>query len=334
MKKVYPNIFLIEEKGRFSPSDNVYVIAGKDGLIFDAGYGYKKAIKHFLREFKEIEKIYEEKEEKFRINRILVSHAHSDHFSGLKQISDQLGLKIILTGKIAETIRDKISFNNSFQADDYEDHLRIRREITRKILNFLRNLGTRFFFRRIHGLTYLETPDDLINEDSVLLINDENWQIFPAPGHSPEHIALYSKERGVLFSGDNVLYMKSTWLGPPESNLTDYKETIQKFQSLPNLELILPAHGEVIDNPKETLKAILDRMKEREDQVLKEIRTHSIKGLSPDDIFQIFYPNKGKVMRYIARDWVVLTLKMLENQNKIRRQLIKKEILFFPVEMD
>ncbi|MHA2325910.1 MAG: MBL fold metallo-hydrolase, partial [Promethearchaeota archaeon] len=282
MKKVYPNIFLIEEKGRFGPSDNIYVIAGKDGLIFDAGYGYKKAIKHFLKEFKEIKKIYEEEEEKFRVNRILVSHAHSDHFSGLKRISDKLSLKIILTEKIAETIQDKVSFNNSFHIDDYEDHLRIRREITRKIINFFRNLGARFFFRRIHGLSYLKTPDKIISENSDILINGEDWQLIPAPGHSSEHIALFNMEKGVLLSGDNVLHMKSTWLGPPESNLSDYKETIKKFQSLHNLKLILPAHGEIIKNPNETLIAILDRMEEREKKVLKEIKTHSTTGVSPD----------------------------------------------------
>ncbi|KKL18500.1 hypothetical protein LCGC14_2474880, partial [marine sediment metagenome] len=45
MKEVYQGIFLIEEKGRFSPSDNIYVLAGSDGLIYDAGYGSKKALR-------------------------------------------------------------------------------------------------------------------------------------------------------------------------------------------------------------------------------------------------------------------------------------------------
>ncbi|MHA1930886.1 MAG: MBL fold metallo-hydrolase [Promethearchaeota archaeon] len=326
MKEVYPGIFLIEEKGRFRPSDNIYVLAGNDGLIYDAGYGYKNAVKHFFKEFKEIQRNYKKI---FKITRVTVSHGHSDHFSGLKYISETFGIKIILTEKIAETIKDKVSFETNFQGDDYEDYLRVRKKIIRKIWNFLRRLGTNLFFRGIHGLSYLDSPDEIINENSIIQINGEPWKIFPSPGHSPEHISLYNEEKGILFSGDNVLKMRSTWLGPPESNITDYIETIKKIQNLPNLNLILPAHGEVIENPKDNLIAILERMNERQKQVLDAINKHSEKGLSPDDILNLIYPNSKRFIRIIARDWVVLTLKMLEEKEIIKRTIVKKKILFF-----
>ncbi len=334
MKEVYPGIFLIEEKGRFSPSDNIYVLAGNDGLIYDAGYGYKKAIKYLLKEFNEIKNHYEDKKNEFNITRIIVSHGHSDHFSGLKFVSDTLGIKIILTEKIAKTIKDKVSFETNFRGDDYEDYLRVRKGLIRKILNFLRRHGTRLFFRNIHGLSYLDHPDEVVDENSTIIINGERWKIFPSPGHSPEHISLYSEEKGVLFSGDNVLKMRSTWLGPPESNITDYIETIKKLQNLPNLKLILPAHGEIIENPKETLTAILERMNERQKQVLGAINNHSEKGRSPDDILDIIYPKARKFTRIIARDWVVLTLKMLESRKLIKREINKKKILFFPADIN
>jgi len=326
MKEVYPGIFLIEEKGRFRPSDNIYILVGNDGLIYDAGYGYKKAIKLFFKEFKEIQR---NNEKQFKITRIIVSHGHSDHFSGLRYISEALGIKIILTEKIAETIKDKVSFETNFQGDDYEDYLRVRNKIIRKIWNSLRRVGTRLFFRGIHGLSYLDHPDEVVDDNSIILINGEPWHIFPSPGHSPEHISLYSEEKGILFSGDNVLKMRSTWLGPPESNISDYIETIKKLQSLPNLKLILPAHGEIIENPKETLSAILERMNERQTQVLGAINNHSEKGLSPDDILNLIYPHSKKFTRIIGRDWVVLTLKMLEKKNIIKRAIVKKKILFF-----
>jgi len=328
MKEVYQGIFLIEEKGRFSPSDNIYVIAGNDGIIYDAGYGSKKALRHFFEEFNQILNYYEKQNKKFKITRIIASHAHSDHFSGLLSVSDTLGLKIILTKKIAKTIRDKVSFEANFRGDDYEDFLRIKTTV-RKIWNLLRRLGTHLFFRSIHGLTYLDHPDEIIDENSVILINGEPWNIFSSPGHSPEHISLYNEEKGILFSGDNVLKMQSTWLGPPESNITDYIETIEKLQKLPKLKLILPAHGEIIENPKDTLNAILQRMKQREKQILQAINKNLDKGLSADDIIKLIYPNSNKFTRMIARDWIVLTLKLLESQKKLKREIVKKKILFF-----
>ena len=172
---------------------------GNDGIIFDAGYGYKKAIKFFLKEFKEIENLYKEQRKGFRITRIIVSHGHSDHFSGLKHVSKALGLKIVLTEKIAKTIKNKVSFETNFRGDDYEDYLRVRNKLIQKIWNALRHLGMLLFFRSIHGLSYIDNPDEIINDNSVILINGEPWNIFPSPGHSPEHISLYNEEKGILF---------------------------------------------------------------------------------------------------------------------------------------
>lgn len=328
MKEVYQGIFLIEEKGRFSPSDNIYVLAGNDGLIYDAGYGSRKALRYFFEEFKDIKKFYEKQNKQFKITRIIASHGHSDHFSGISSVSDTLGLEIILTKKIAKTIRDKVSFEANFRGDDYEDFLRVR-TTARKIWSLLRRLGTHLFFRSVHGLTYLDHPDEIIDENSILLINGEQWNIIPSPGHSPEHISLYNEEKGILFSGDNVLKMQSTWLGPPESNITDYIETIKKLQNLPKLKLILPAHGEIIENPRETLTSILERMDERQKQVLDAINKHSEKGLSPDDILKMIYTKRKRFTRIIGRDWVVLTLKMLEKKELIKRVVVKKKVLFF-----
>lgn len=46
MKEVYPGIFFIRESGGMlgiaKPPENIYVLAGNDGLIFDAGYGTKR----------------------------------------------------------------------------------------------------------------------------------------------------------------------------------------------------------------------------------------------------------------------------------------------------
>ncbi|MFW9942931.1 MAG: MBL fold metallo-hydrolase [Candidatus Thorarchaeota archaeon] len=332
MKEVYPGIFLIEEKGKFRPSDNIFIIAGNDGIIFDAGYGNKRSIKQFLTKYKEIEDHYKELQIDFRITRITVSHAHSDHFSGLNKISSALGLKIILTKNIANKIKDKISFNKSFQVNDYEDNLKLNKNMIRKIWKILRDLGEQTVYKRIFGISYLNKPDKIIEENSVIWINGEKWSIFASPGHSPDHISLYNEEKGVLFSGDNVLNMRSTWLGPPESNIDDYLATIQQFQKLPKLELILPAHGDIIKNPKETLTAILERMKEREDQLINVIKKRSEDGLSPEQLTKIIYPKQRKFVRIIARDWIMLTLKKLEREGIIKRNIMRKKILFLPVE--
>ncbi len=339
MQEVYPGIFLIREKGYISisvvkPPENVYVLAGKDGIIYDAGYGTKKALKYFLKEIKEIEVYYREQNKKFKITRILVSHGHPDHISGLTKLREALDLKVILTRKTANIIKDKSSFDKSYETDDYNDYLRIRGKIVHILRNFFRNFGSRLFYKRIYGISYLNDPDEIIEEKSDISINGEIWTIFPSPGHSSDHISLYSKEKGVLFSGDNVLSSITTWLGPPESNISEYIKTLKNLQNLPNLKLLLSAHGSPIEKPKERLSEILKHRELREQQVLNLIIQNSEKGISPDNIIKVLYPKSSKFMHQIARGWVVLTIQMLEEQGIITRIEKRKEITFFPSQIN
>ena len=93
MEEVFPGIFLIEQKGSFEqikPSENIYILAGHDGIIYDAGYGDRKSIKYFLKKFEEIKEFYKKNSKPFEIKRILVSHSHPDHFSGLNRLRKAL----------------------------------------------------------------------------------------------------------------------------------------------------------------------------------------------------------------------------------------------------
>lgn len=337
MKEVYPNIYLIKEKGAFGaikPPENVYVLAGSDGLIYDAGYGTKKAIRYLIKELKEIEQYYKEQNKVFKLTRILVSHCHPDHFSGLKRIRKAKGIKIILTKESAEMIKDKKSFIKTFETDAYKDYLRIRKKTSRKFINFLRNVGSKVFYQRIFGASYIGDPDEIIENNTEFLINGEFWKVFPSPGHAIDHISLYNEEKGILFSGDNILRSITTWLGPPNCDVAEYIESIETIQKLPNLKLILAAHGSPIENPKERIAEILSHRKAREKQVLDIIYNNSQKGISPKEIIKAIYPNNSRFLHQVARGWVVLTLKMLENKNLIKRLDTKKKILFFLTKND
>ncbi len=337
MNEVYPGIFLIKEKGTFGvikPSENIYVLAGSDGILYDAGYGKKRAVIHLIKEIKTIKEKYKQQGKSFHLSRIIVSHCHPDHFSGLKRIREALGVKIILTNKSAEIIKNKQNFKKSYEADEFNDYLRVRKGITRKIVNKLRNVFTNFFYQRLYGLSYIDDPEEIMGDNTKISINDEIWEIFSSPGHAVDHISLYNEEKGILFSGDNILKSITNWLGPPDCDVAEYINSIEKIRNLPNLQLILAAHGSPIENPKDRIREILTHRKQRENQVLKIIQDNSNNGISPKDIIKTIYSNSTRFRRQIARGWVVLTLKMLQEKNLIQRQDTKKKILFFPVEQD
>jgi len=330
MNEIYPGIFLIKEQGKFGeikPTENIYVLAGNNGLIFDGGYGKNKDIKSFFNAFKEIKNFYEQQKKHFNITRILPSHAHPDHFSGLKKLRKKLGFKIVLTKEIANKIRSKKDFVEYFIADYKNDYFRTKISFQVKFQRFLFNL----FYPHIYGISFIKDPDFIIKETSEIVINDEVWKTFPSPGHSSDHISLYNEKKGILFSGDNIIKHITTWLGPPDSSVEDYIKSIQFIQELPNLEIILSGHGTPITNPKKRIEEILIHRNERTQQILNIVQENAKNGITMKKVFQVLYPKARNVFFHVAGGWICLTLKMLEAQKLVTRKNTKKRVLFFPL---
>ena len=193
MQEVYPNIFLIEERGKLgtiTPNANIYVLAGENGLIVDAGYGTKQAINHLLKEIKEIEAIFKSRGHNFHITRILPSHGHPDHISGLKQLRKHLNLRIVTTSETADLIKNKKNFLQSFKSSisKFKSKLEGNRN-DKKIPVKIRFMY--LILRNAYGISFIDNPDEIIPNNGEIFINNESWNIFPSPGHSSDHLEYY-----------------------------------------------------------------------------------------------------------------------------------------------
>ncbi len=100
LKEIKPEIFVITAKSLWSavrPSVNIYVLAGAESLVFDAGYGTRKEVLAVKKNLDRIEKIMKSRGKSFNVTWILPSHSHYDHFSGASGLKKLTGAKIILT---------------------------------------------------------------------------------------------------------------------------------------------------------------------------------------------------------------------------------------------
>ncbi|MHA1804636.1 MAG: MBL fold metallo-hydrolase [Promethearchaeota archaeon] len=336
MNEIFPGIFCIEERGKFlgirRPPENLYVIAGKDGLIFDGGYGDKKTVEYFVEHVKKIEEQYKIEGKEFNLTRILPSHPHGDHVGGLYLIKKYLGVKIVLTETMAKALKNKQMFDKMHEMDYFEDYLNVPTLKNRIKLWFIKKIS-RYLYRKVFGVHFIDEADEIIEEESILIINDEEWKVFPSPGHCFGHISLYSENKGILFSGDNVLKSITTWLGPPDSNLDDYINSLQQLLDLPNLNLILPSHGSPIEAPRERIKELLAHRRKRTEEILRLVRNNSKNGVAASEIVKALYPNGTSRIRNMARGYVCLTLKKLEQEGLIKRTLGKNEFKFMPNEI-
>ena len=346
MKEVYPGIFCIKQRGRLGiikPSVNIYIITGKDGLVIDSGYGTRVDIKKFEKSYEEINGICRERGFENKINRILLSHAHVDHFSGLKGLRDRFGFKVIVTEDMHHIIKNSRNYRDSYKLPSPDENKAVQSilpslssydplnsENKKSVLNrFLKKIKSIYseiesilyscFCSIYWGITFIEHPDIIIDPESEIEINDEIWSIFCSPGHSSEHITLYNRDRGILFSGDNVLKSINVWFGPPKSDIDQYEDSLKKMIELPNLQIILPAHGNPIENPYERLKEIIDWRRKRTVDVYEIVKSCSPNKLSVNDILNILYPNDKRLKKKFAEGWVELTLYKLDKENKILR---------------
>ncbi len=87
-----------------------------------------------------------------------------------------------------------------------------------------------------------------LREGQPIVVGGKSWVPIMGYGHSPEHVALYCAELGVLIAGDQVLPKITTnvsvWpIEPMADSLTWFIESTKKMYKLPSDTLVLPSHG-------------------------------------------------------------------------------------------
>jgi len=308
------------------PPVNLYVITGKNGLIFDAGYGRKNCIRNFISEMDKIKKHCSSKNMECNVSRILPSHTHGDHFSGAKKLRQELGLSIILTHEMSGKISSRDNYLLTYREQRNNPRPGRDRKRPRALPGL--NIARELYYKKLFGVDFVPDPDIIIDCDSTIDINGRKWEIFPSPGHTSDHISLYDPEEGILFAGDNILRSVTTWLGPPESDIMEYIKSLEKIRSLPGLNLVLPAHGSPVTDPHRRIKEIIDWRMERIEHVYKLIKDRGGKGITGKKIIHNLYPNADLIKSRLAEGWIQLTLAHLEKSGKIRHEVSGKKLIY------
>lgn len=311
-EEIYPGIFKVVQHRtrRIAPPVNVYIIAGQEGLVFEAGYGDDTSL-HIMGEAL----VYiQSLNKKWKISNVLPSHTHPDHFSGLKRLREHYSLKVLLTEQMARVISNKDAYRHSYRWTQEQQYR--YSTIYQRLSELPLQLVFRSMYKKVYGIAFLNSHDTTVSPGETLSINGHNLKILHGPGHCNDHIMLYDEKKGVLFAGDNILRSIYTWLGPPRSDLAEYYSTLEMCLHLPNLQLILSAHGSPIHNPKERIKEIIEYRKLRTKQVYS-IVANETNGITFTKLLNIIYP-RSLHRRWLAKGWIIITLEYLVNNNILK----------------
>jgi glyoxylase-like metal-dependent hydrolase (beta-lactamase superfamily II) len=142
-----------------------------------------------------------------------------------------------------------------------------------------------------------------LNDGDPIPFRSMIWKTIHCPGHSPGLICFHWPEKKILFTGDHLLkeITPNPVLNVYESkppfhypSLKEYLTSLEKIEKL-DISLLLPAHGEEVDDAKGLIQKIFTHHKERMNNVLFslsegektpfEIAMHLFPDVPPFELF-------------------------------------------------
>jgi glyoxylase-like metal-dependent hydrolase (beta-lactamase superfamily II) len=122
-----------------------------------------------------------------------------------------------------------------------------------------------------------------------LMLGDCELIAIHTPGHASNCVCYFLEREQLLITGDHVLEGVSPVILPPDGNMADYLDSIDKLFAY-DFEKIAPGHGDLMDQGKQVLKALRAHRLAREAKVLRslaKLREANLDVLTPmvyDDV--------------------------------------------------
>ncbi|MCG9915735.1 MAG: MBL fold metallo-hydrolase [Phenylobacterium sp.] len=90
------------------------------------------------------------------------------------------------------------------------------------------------------------------------------------PGHTSNHICFALKEENALFSGDHIMGWSTTVITPPDGDMTDYMDSLERVKAR-GFDVLWPTHGPPILAVTPFIEAYAAHRRAREAQVLAAV---------------------------------------------------------------
>ena len=164
-------------------------------------------------------------------------------------------------------------------------------------------------------------PDRSLQNNELLALTGQapqgemthTLQVIYTPGHAANHLCLLLVEDALLFSGDHILNGSTTVVDPPDGNMADYLDSLDRLDALcaeHDVQFILPAHGYVLDNARGAIAQLKAHRLAREAKVLAAMQ--ALPDGTPEDWVRHAYSDVP------PRMWPVAQRSLLAHVERIR----------------
>ena len=270
-----------------------YVLECDDGVaLFDAGFGTPQAIETMTAELKRLG--YEPKD----IRRVMISHAHPDHYGMVPWIRDQSPeCDVVMMEREWQWIVDR--WMDGAAWTKLSDAWMVRHGVPGEEVEEAHAQGATApdspRIRAGEGVSSSEAqsrnegaprqaprPFERLVEPNVKLQDGDlyefdRWslQAVWTPGHTPGHLCMYERNQRLMFTGDHVLPYISPNVSlhadqEGSSPLVDFRQSLSKVAAF-DTTLALPAHEFTIPDLPHRCDVLLHHHDARLEEVLDAI---------------------------------------------------------------
>ncbi|MBD9393610.1 MBL fold metallo-hydrolase [Acidovorax sp. ACV01] len=166
-------------------------------------------------------------------------------------------------------------------------------------------------------------PDQSLQNNELLALDGQTpegkkthtLRVIHTPGHAANHLCLLLVEDALLFSGDHILNGSTTVVDPPDGNMADYLDSLDRLDAVcaeHGVEFILPAHGYVLGDARGAIAKLKAHRLAREAKVLAAMQ--ALPQGSMDDWVRHAYDDVP------PRMWPVAQRSLLAHVERLRSQ--------------
>ncbi|MDT5193411.1 MAG: hypothetical protein QOG79_3627 [Mycobacterium sp.] len=236
---------------------NVYAILGDDGVtLVDSGWADEPS------ESVIIEALHGLGFAPGDVRRILVTHAHWDHFSRAIMWQRRYGTTVLIGRQEHHTIE---AFDEIDGAYPIQARL-LRRAGAPELAQTIADLELEPFERDVP----FGPPDIWLDDGDEIDCGGTLIVARATPGHTRGHMVYQDRRAGLAFTGDHILPRITPSIAlermPEELPLRSYLSSLRLFLDLPDAWM-LPAHGAVTQSVNARVDELLDHHRERLDLV-------------------------------------------------------------------
>ena len=160
-------------------------------------------------------------------------------------------------------------------------------------------------------------PERILLDGELLKENEYSLEVIHTPGHASNHLCFFLEEEKFLFTGDHIMSGSTVVIGPPDGNMKQYIESLEKLKNY-DAEKLAPGHGDVMEGLNQIADWIIDHRLKREKKVFDALKVVS-RG-TPDSLVEKVYDDVDSSLFPIAKASLLAHLIKLEEDKLIVKE--------------